>query len=140
MVTPSPGSAQPPRHVAESMEIPVENFAVGVVNVLGDGLLAAVGAGKSVLGAGVSTIADLSKRDKRELPPGTIPVEPLSNGIVSAFGDGVDAVVGKSRSIGTFVATNVLDKAPVMAAAGLVLLWEFTGEITGKFFGGRNNS
>ncbi len=122
------------------MEIPVEHLGVGVVNALGDGLSAAVGAGKSVLGAGASTISDLSKKDKRELPSGTIPVEPLTNGIVNAFGDGANVVVEKSRSIGTFVASKVLDNGPAMATAGLVLFSEFAGEITGKLFGRKRNT
>lgn len=122
------------------MEIPVENLAVGVVNALGDGLSAAAGAGKSVLGAGAAKISALSKRDKRELPPGAIPVEPLTTGIVSALGDGVSVVVEKSRSIGTFVASKVLVKAPAIATAGLVLFCEFTAGITDKLFGGKRNT
>ena len=135
-----PPPAQPPKQAAERMEIPVENLAVGVVNALGDGLSAVLGAGKSVLGAGAAKISALSKRDKRELPSGTIPVEPLTNGIVSALGDGVSVVVEKGRSIGTFVASNVMDKAPAIATAGLDLFCEFAAGITDKLFGGKRNT
>ena len=132
-----PPPAPPSKQNAEGMEVAVEHLAVGVVNALGDGLSAAVGAGKSVLGAGASTISNLSKRDKRDLPSGTIPVEPLTNGIVNAFGDGTNVVVEKSRSMGTVVASTVLEKGPAIATAGLVLFCEFAGEITHKLFDGK---
>jgi hypothetical protein len=115
----------------------VENLAVGVVHVLGDGVLVTVDAGKAVLGAGISTISGLWKWEKQELPPGTVPVESLTNGIVNAVGDGVNAVVETSKSTGTYISSAVGDKAPAIATAGLAVVFEFTGDITNKLFGGK---
>jgi hypothetical protein len=115
------------------MEIPVEDLAVGVANALADGLSVATSAARSIRGAGVSTISDLSKGKKRDLPPDTIPVEPLTNGIVSVFGDGVNVVVEECKSTGTYLASKV----PAIATAGLVLFCEFTGEIMDKLLGGK---
>ncbi len=135
-----PDSHEPPKQVGEGIKIPVENIPAGVVHVLGDGLSATLGAGKSVLGAGVSTILDLAKRDQRELPPGAVSVEPLANGIVGAVGDGVNAIVETSKSTGTYIASIMQDKAPALAVAGLVVFCEFAGEITDKLFGGKKNT
>ena len=128
----APHSEEPPTQGTRRQEIAVENLAVGVVHVLGDGLSAVVGGSKSILGAGVSTIAGLSKTDKQTLPTGTIPVESLSNGIINAAGDGVEVVVEKSKTTGTYVISKMQDMAPVAATA---LLYEFKGEIAGKLFG-----